>query len=76
MPSRFDHGTVGTNYSSIHSIDAFVGDYQVLQDPLPMAIPLLTTSLGHVHPGQLSADRTSPEEVHALQQSRVVQVSE
>ncbi|KAK4936257.1 hypothetical protein LTR10_022844 [Elasticomyces elasticus] len=32
-PSRFDHGTGGTNYSSIHSIDAFVGDYQVMYTP-------------------------------------------
>jgi hypothetical protein len=28
-PSRFDNGTVGTNYSSIHSADAFVNTYQV-----------------------------------------------
>ncbi|KAI1614592.1 hypothetical protein EDD36DRAFT_232750 [Exophiala viscosa] len=32
-PSRFDQGTAGTNYSSIHSIDAFVGDYQVMYTP-------------------------------------------
>ncbi|KAL2392225.1 hypothetical protein ABEF95_002231 [Exophiala dermatitidis] len=32
-PSRFDHGTGGTNYSSIHSADAFVGDYQVMYTP-------------------------------------------
>ncbi|KAK5195858.1 hypothetical protein LTR92_004799 [Exophiala xenobiotica] len=32
-PSRFDHGTIGTNYSSIHSADAFVGDYQVMYTP-------------------------------------------
>ncbi|KIW12434.1 hypothetical protein PV08_09711 [Exophiala spinifera] len=33
MPSRFDQGTVGTGYSSIHSADAFVGDYQVMYTP-------------------------------------------
>src|ERR1700761_6541514 len=28
-PSRFDQGTLNTNYSSIHSHEAFVGEYQV-----------------------------------------------
>ncbi|KEF52067.1 uncharacterized protein A1O9_12057 [Exophiala aquamarina CBS 119918] len=32
-PSRFDSGTGGTNYSSIHSADAFVGTYQVMYTP-------------------------------------------
>ncbi|KIV94559.1 hypothetical protein PV10_02314 [Exophiala mesophila] len=32
-PSRFDNGTIGTNYSSIHSADAFVGNYQVMYTP-------------------------------------------
>ncbi|KAJ9602423.1 hypothetical protein H2200_012965 [Cladophialophora chaetospira] len=32
-PSRFDHGTLNTNYSSIHSHEAFVGEYQVMYTP-------------------------------------------
>ncbi|KIW84566.1 hypothetical protein Z517_03816 [Fonsecaea pedrosoi CBS 271.37] len=32
-PSRFDHGTMNTNYSSIHSHEAFIGDYQVMYTP-------------------------------------------
>ncbi|EXJ96472.1 hypothetical protein A1O1_01598 [Capronia coronata CBS 617.96] len=39
-PSRFDHGTIGTNYSSIHSADAFVGDYQVMYTPGSTTPPL------------------------------------
>jgi len=32
-PSAYDRGTRFTNYSSIHSADAFVGDYQVMYTP-------------------------------------------
>ncbi|KIX00152.1 uncharacterized protein Z518_10289 [Rhinocladiella mackenziei CBS 650.93] len=39
-PSRFDHGTIATNYSSIHSAEAFVGDYQVMYTPGSTSPPL------------------------------------
>ncbi|OAP62493.1 hypothetical protein AYL99_04698 [Fonsecaea erecta] len=39
-PSRFDHGTMNTNYSSIHSHEAFIGDYQVMYTPGSTSPPL------------------------------------
>lgn len=75
-PSRFDNGTIGTNYSSIHSADAFVGNYQVqlLLDPLQR--PELTIPAGYVHPRlNISSLRTRSEEVDSFQQSRFLQIS-
>lgn len=65
MPSRFDQGTVGTGYSSIHSADAFVGDYQV-HCPRRAAILLLTPYPGHVHAGQFTPKPTTPEKIDTL----------
>lgn len=76
-PSRFDQGTYNTNYSSIHSADAFVGEYQVPQTcPIHVRIRLLTVlPPGHVHPRVDLSPSQSRQESYTLQQSCLVQIA-
>lgn len=60
-PAFHDRGTRFTNYSSIHSADAFVGDYQVMYTP------------GSTSPQQARANRKSTRFSRAASSSKVQQ---